>query len=93
MNKKAFGVPNWRVKEADLVLIILDERHPSDIIEGEWLGNCHNIMLSFGIKIDVIGQSAGLKQADIVYLSAKAGDGIIELKQLLKQKNWAASHR
>jgi tRNA modification GTPase len=74
------------VKEADLVLIILDERHPSDSIEGEWLSELPRHHVIVRNKIDIIGQPAGLKNTDIVYLSAKTGAGISDLKQLLKQK-------
>ena len=74
------------VQQADLVLIILDERHPSDSIDGEWLSELPQHHLIVRNKIDKIGQPAGVKNSDIVYLSAKTGDGIHELKQLIKQK-------
>jgi tRNA modification GTPase len=74
------------LKEADLVLIILDERHPSDTIDGEWLSELPRHHLIVRNKIDKSDKIPGLKNTDTIYLSAKTGTGIFELKQLLKQK-------
>lgn len=74
------------LKEADLVLIVLDERHPSDTIDGEWLSELPQNHIIVRNKIDKLAQPVGLKNADTIYLSAKTGEGILELKQLLKQK-------
>lgn len=79
----------WQeIKQADLVLLVVDAQHPEQLQEMEHelskvLDNSIPVITLFN-KIDLINKQA-LVNDHKVYLSAKSGLGIQELKQLIKK--------
>ncbi len=74
------------LKEADLVILLLDDRHPDDQVPAPLLIQIPMSPLIIRNKIDLTGHPAGRGATGVLYLSAKTGEGIDLLKQLLKEK-------
>ncbi len=74
------------MQEADHILLLLDDRHPDDKANAELLANLPHSPLIIRNKIDLTGHSAGLTENNTLYLSAKTGAGIEELRTYLKTK-------
>jgi tRNA modification GTPase len=74
------------MSEADLVIVLLDDRHPEDVAETELLQQLKIKPLLVRNKIDLSGHAAGLTSDGVLYLSAKTGEGIIELKDYLRRQ-------
>lgn len=72
--------------EADLVIVMLDDRHPEDVPEAALLEEISTPHLVIRNKVDLSGHAPGLSGNDVLYLSAKHGTGIAELKHYLRQK-------
>ncbi|OQW92779.1 MAG: tRNA uridine-5-carboxymethylaminomethyl(34) synthesis GTPase MnmE [Beggiatoa sp. IS2] len=74
------------LKEADLVILVLDDRYSDDRSYQFLLADISSVPLVVRNKIDLTGHHVGLQADGIVYLSAKTGDGIEDLKACLKQR-------
>jgi len=74
------------LEEADLVILILDDRYPDDHTHDNLMLSLPSQPLIIRNKIDLSQHQAGLTKDNVIYLSAKTGDGIDALKQFLKQK-------
>ncbi|OUD13325.1 tRNA uridine-5-carboxymethylaminomethyl(34) synthesis GTPase MnmE [Thioflexithrix psekupsensis] len=74
------------MSEADLVIVLLDDRHPEDVAETELLQQLKIKPLLVRNKIDLSGHAAGLTPEGVLYLSAKTGEGIAELKDYLRRQ-------
>jgi tRNA modification GTPase len=74
------------MSEADLVIVLLDDRHPEDVAETELLQQLKIKPLLVRNKIDLSGHAAGLTPDNVLYISAKTGEGIGELKAYLRQQ-------
>ncbi len=74
------------LREADLVILLLDDRYPNDHTHENLLNDIPSEPLIIRNKIDISGHEAGLTDAGVLYLSAKTQQGIAELRQLLKQR-------
>jgi tRNA modification GTPase len=72
------------LKEADLVIVLVDDRHPHD--HSDILTEIDQPPLIIRNKIDLSGHKAGMSSSDICYISAKTEAGIDNLKDYLKQK-------
>ncbi len=72
------------LKEADLVIVLVDDRHPDD--HSNILTEIEQAPLIVRNKIDLSDHKAGMSSKDICYISAKTGAGIDSLKDYLKQK-------
>jgi tRNA modification GTPase len=72
------------LKEADLVIVLVDDRHPDD--HSKILTEIEQAPLIVRNKIDLSDHKAGMSSNDICYISAKTGAGIDSLKDYLKQK-------
>ncbi len=72
------------LKEADLVIVLVDDRHPDD--HSNILSEIEQAPLIVRNKIDLSDHKAGMSSNDICYISAKTGAGIDSLKDYLKQK-------
>jgi len=74
------------IQEADLVVVLLDNRHAEDQIPAHLLPDLVNCpVLIVRNKIDLSGYRPG-QQAGVLYLSAKSGAGVEILKETLKQQ-------
>lgn len=74
------------LQEADMVILLLDDRYPDDHTHENLLIDIPSQPLIIRNKIDISGHQAGLSQSGILYLSAKTSEGVEDLRQLLKQK-------
>jgi tRNA modification GTPase len=74
------------LQEADLVILLLDDRYPDDHTHENLLKEIPSKPLIIRNKIDISGHEAGLTANNVLYLSAKTNAGIEQLRQLLKQK-------
>jgi len=74
------------LKEADLVIVLLDDRHSNDSIHADLLAELDKPPLIVRNKIDLGGHRAGMNEEGILYLSAKTGEGIEQLKDYFTQK-------
>jgi len=74
------------IKQADLVIFLIDERTVNDEIPIHLINELPSHSIIIRNKIDRSGQCAGRINEDILYLSAKTGAGIPELKDYLKEK-------
>jgi tRNA modification GTPase len=74
------------LQEADIVILLLDDRYPDDHTHENLLADIPSQPLIIRNKIDISGHQAGLNQSGILYLSAKTSEGVDDLRQLLKQK-------
>ncbi len=74
------------LQSADLVILVLDDRYPTDHSYQPLLVNIPSIPLMVRNKIDLTGHDHGLQADGIIYLSAKTGKGIDDLKTCLKQR-------
>jgi tRNA modification GTPase len=74
------------LKEADLVIVLLDDRHPDDSIHAKLLAELDKLPLIVRNKIDLSGHRAGMNEEGILYLSAKTEEGIEPLKDYFTQK-------
>jgi tRNA modification GTPase len=86
------------IKEADLVMVLLDDRHFDDSaktvndaffsteLKKTLDDNVQTEPLMIRNKIDLTGHRAGLGADGILYLSAKTGDGVEVLKNCLLKK-------
>ncbi len=72
------------LKEADLVIVLVDDRHPDD--HSNILSEIEQAPLIVRNKIDLSDHKAGMSSNDICYISAKTGAGVESLKDYLKQK-------
>jgi tRNA modification GTPase len=73
-------------KEADLVILLLDDRHPDDKGYASLLTEIDQPPLIIRNKIDLSGHRAGMSEGEVLYLSAKTGEGVELLKAYLKEK-------
>jgi tRNA modification GTPase len=71
---------------ADLVILLLDDRHPDDEVDANLLALVPMRPLIIRNKIDKTGHDAGRQANGVLYLSAKTGAGIEVLKNELKEK-------
>jgi len=72
------------LQEADVVILLLDDRHVDDDPQAQLLAELPMKPLIIRNKIDLTGHAAGISDNTICYLSAKTGAGIDALKQQLK---------
>jgi tRNA modification GTPase len=72
--------------QADLIIFLLDDRSHTDQISEHLLAEIPIPPLIIRNKIDLSGHRAGLSDNNILYLSAKTGEGIEELISFLKKK-------
>jgi len=70
------------LKEADLVILLLDDRHPDD--KATLLSEQAPLIIRN--KIDLSGHDVGISEEGVLYLSAKTGAGIELLRAYLKEK-------
>jgi len=80
------------VQDADLVLVLLDERHHDDCLPAFIADQVHNNYVIIRNKIDLSGHSAGMQTEHCCYLSAKTGAGLDAFKACLKQKIGLQAH-
>ncbi len=74
------------LKEADLVILLLDDRHPDDKAQASLLAEIEQSPLIIRNKIDLSGHNVGISEEGVLYLSAKTGAGIELLRAYLKEK-------
>jgi tRNA modification GTPase len=74
------------LKEADLVILLLDDRHPDDKAHASLLAEIHQPPLIIRNKIDLSGHGVGMSEEGVLYLSAKTGAGVELLRAYLKEK-------
>lgn len=74
------------LQEADVVILLLDDRHPDDNVDANLLAQMPLSPLIIRNKIDLSGQSAGMNTNGALYVSAKTGAGIDALKKHLKEQ-------
>lgn len=74
------------IKEADLVILLLDDRHHEDQENANLLAEWSQSPLIIRNKIDLSHHRAGMSADGVLYLSAKTGEGIGLLKAYLKDK-------
>ena len=74
------------IKEADLVILLLDDRHHDDQENANLLAEWPQSPLIIRNKIDLSHHRAGMNADGVLYLSAKTGEGIGLLKAYLKDK-------
>ncbi|HDN26141.1 MAG TPA: tRNA uridine-5-carboxymethylaminomethyl(34) synthesis GTPase MnmE [Thioploca sp.] len=74
------------LEEADVVILLLDERHSYDTAPADLLAEMPTLPLIIRNKIDKSGHHAGMSAVGVLYLSAKTGEGIEVLKTCLKEK-------
>ncbi|MEK7989697.1 MAG: tRNA uridine-5-carboxymethylaminomethyl(34) synthesis GTPase MnmE [Thiotrichaceae bacterium] len=74
------------LQEADLVILLLDDRYPDDHTHENLLTEIPSTPLLIRNKIDISGHQAGLCETGVLYLSAKTNEGVAEFRELLKQK-------
>ena len=72
--------------EADIVILLLDDRYADDYTYAPLLTDISKTALIVHNKIDLSGHTSGLDANGILHISAKTGDGIMMLKQYLKEK-------
>ncbi|MDY6991127.1 MAG: tRNA uridine-5-carboxymethylaminomethyl(34) synthesis GTPase MnmE [Pseudomonadota bacterium] len=74
------------LKEADVVIVLLDERHHNDYLPALIADQLSYDPLIIRNKIDLSGHTAGMQTEQCCYLSAKTGAGLEAFKGCLKQK-------
>jgi len=74
------------IKEADVVILLLDDRHPDDRFDSNLLVFLPQHPLIIRNKIDLSGHCAGMSGERVLYLSAKTGEGIEVFKNYLTEK-------
>lgn len=72
--------------EADIVILLIDDCDTDNVTYSALLADIVHTALIVHNKIDLSGHPAGLSANGHVYISAKTGAGIAELKQYLKEK-------
>lgn len=82
------GIRRTRIalQEADIVILLLDDRYDNDVPQQALLAEMPTPPVIIRNKIDLSGHEAGISAQGVVYLSAKTGAGVAELKQHLKDK-------
>ncbi len=80
------------LKEADVVIVLLDDRHQDDNAHAGILAEIDQLPLIIRNKIDLSGHCAGMSEKGVLYLSAKTGEGIESLTSYLKEKIGLYSH-
>jgi tRNA modification GTPase len=82
------GIRRTRIalQEADIVILLLDDRYDNDVPQQALLAEMPTPPVIIRNKIDLSGHEAGINAQGVVYLSAKTGAGVAELKQHLKDK-------
>lgn len=82
------GIRRTRIalQEADIVILLLDDRYDNDVPQQALLSEMPTPPVIIRNKIDLSGHEAGINAQGVVYLSAKTGAGVAELKQHLKDK-------
>lgn len=82
------GIRRTRIalQEADIVILLLDDRYNNDVPQQALLAEMPTSPVIIRNKIDLSGHEAGINAQGVVYLSAKTGAGVAELKQYLKDK-------
>jgi tRNA modification GTPase len=80
------------IQEADLVILLLDERHSDDNPPATLLAQLPNSPLMVRNKIDLSGHRAGKSATGVLSLSAKTGEGVAVLKDDLKARMGFHSH-
>jgi len=82
------GIRRTRIalQEADIVILLLDDRYDNDVPQQALLAEMPSPPVIIRNKIDLSGHEAGISAQGVVYLSAKTGAGVAELKQHLKDK-------
>jgi len=73
------------LQQADLIIFLLDERSPTDQINQHLLAELPTQPLIIRNKIDISGHPAG-RGDNVIYLSAKTGQGIEDLINFIKEK-------
>lgn len=74
------------LQQADIVILLLDDRYDNDVPQQALLAEMPTPPVIIRNKIDLSGHEAGINAQSVVYLSAKTGAGVTELKQYLKDK-------
>jgi tRNA modification GTPase len=74
------------LQEADLVILLLDDRSADDNAQAHLLAQIPLPPLVIRNKIDLSGHPAGWNESGVLYLSAKTGAGIEVLKNYLTEK-------
>lgn len=74
------------LKEADVVIVLLDERHHEDRVPALVSAQLPHSPLIIRNKIDLSGHVAGIQADNCCYLSAKTGAGLDTFKCHLRQK-------
>jgi tRNA modification GTPase len=74
------------LQEADVVILLLDDRHPDDSVHANLLAEIPKSPLIIRNKIDLSGHNMGMSTGGVLYLSAKTGEGVETLKNYLKEK-------
>ncbi len=76
------------MQEADIVLVLLDERNLTDTIPIEFVETLKAVkhVLIVRNKIDVTGHPAGLQASGAIHLCAKSGEGLDALREALRQQ-------
>jgi tRNA modification GTPase len=72
------------LQQADIVILLLDDRYPDDHTHDNLLQEIPTKPLIIRNKIDISGHKPGISANGVVYLSAKTGVGIVELKTIIK---------
>ena len=80
------------LQEADLVILLLDDRSADDYAQAHLLAQIPHPPLVIRNKIDLSGHSAGLTASGVLYLSAQTGAGLEVLKNYLKEKMGLHQH-
>jgi len=86
IEKEGISRTKQAIKQADVVIILIDERNEKDEIPIHLIHDLPDNAVIVRNKVDKTGQPAGRIKRNILYLSAKTGVGIGELKNYLKQK-------
>lgn len=68
------------LQDADVVMLLLDDTHPNDTPDTNLLSELPKPPLVVRNKIDLSQHTPGLQGENVLYISAKTGAGIAELK-------------
>ncbi|EIJ41075.1 tRNA modification GTPase TrmE [Beggiatoa alba B18LD] len=74
------------LQAVDLVILLLDDRYADDQATPELLASIPSKPLIIRNKIDLSGHEAGISPQGMVYISAKTGAGVEDLKQTLRER-------
>ncbi|ALG69214.1 tRNA uridine-5-carboxymethylaminomethyl(34) synthesis GTPase MnmE [Beggiatoa leptomitoformis] len=74
------------LEDADLVILLLDDRYADDQATPELLASIPSEPLIIRNKIDLSNHAAGVSPQGMVYISAKTGAGVDALKDKLRQR-------